>query len=146
VQIAILVVVETGTAQVAILQSKAQRFYQVQLAAGIAGKANDVAGVGRNLWLVQHKVEHKFSCEMTGFGLYSKLLGATRTLRATISRLQVGPLVGPSAGAACHQGVLRAARSLSQTVRDVVHSGCIAPEEGGLLKQSVNLYLSEFRK
>ncbi|MNR67286.1 hypothetical protein D3C85_1911990 [compost metagenome] len=51
-------VIQAGAAQALIVHLEAQRFDQVQLAAGIGAQADDVAGVRRNLGLEQNDMEH----------------------------------------------------------------------------------------
>jgi dihydroorotate dehydrogenase (NAD+) catalytic subunit len=51
-------VIQSGTAQAAIIQFETQRVNQVQGAAGIRTKAYDVAGVGRYLRLIQDNMKH----------------------------------------------------------------------------------------
>jgi len=54
----VLVIIEAGTAQALIVQLEAQRFYQVQTAAGIGAEPDNVAGIRRNLRLKKDHVEH----------------------------------------------------------------------------------------
>ncbi len=51
-------VIETGTAQLAIIDFKTQRMNQVQGTAGIGTKAYDVTGVRWYLGLVKNNVKH----------------------------------------------------------------------------------------
>ena len=54
----VFMVVQPGAAQLGIFHGKAQRLDQVQVAPCIGGQANDIAGVGRNLRLIQHDMKH----------------------------------------------------------------------------------------
>ncbi len=54
----VFVVVKTSAAHLLVLHVKAQGFYQVQGAARVGRKANDVAGIGRYFRLVEDDVKH----------------------------------------------------------------------------------------
>ena len=54
----VLVVVEAGAAQLLVVEGEAERLDQVQARAGVRAQADHVAGVGRDLGLVQDHVEH----------------------------------------------------------------------------------------
>ena len=54
-----LAVIETRTAQLAILELEPKRMNQVQGTAGICAKAYDIARVGWYLRLIEHDVKHR---------------------------------------------------------------------------------------
>lgn len=51
-------VIQSGTAQTAVIPDKAKRVDEMQHRAGIGTEANDVAGIGRDLRLVEGNVLH----------------------------------------------------------------------------------------
>jgi hypothetical protein len=51
-------IIQTGASQFAVIQHESQGMYEVQSSAGIGTKAYDIAGVGRDLRLVQHNMKH----------------------------------------------------------------------------------------
>ncbi len=53
-----LAIIQPGAAQFPVLQPEAERFDQVQARTGVGAQAHDVAGVGRNLGLIEHDVKH----------------------------------------------------------------------------------------
>ncbi len=53
-----LVIIQTGTLELAVFQLESQRMNQMQMAAGVRAKAYDVAGVGRYLRLKQDDMKH----------------------------------------------------------------------------------------
>jgi hypothetical protein len=53
-----LVVIQSGASHGLAVQMEAERFDQVQLAAGVRGEPDQVTRVRRNLRLEQHDVEH----------------------------------------------------------------------------------------
>ena len=53
------VVIQAGSAEANVVQLKAKRLDQVQLAAGIGTQANDVASVGRDFGLEQDDMAHR---------------------------------------------------------------------------------------
>jgi hypothetical protein len=55
----VFVVIQPGAAQVFVIECESQRANQVQLRAGIGAQADDVAGVGGYLRLVEDDVEHE---------------------------------------------------------------------------------------
>ena len=57
-QARVLVVVEAGALQFAIVEPEAQRLDQMQLGAGIGGKPDHVAGIGRNLRMDENDGDH----------------------------------------------------------------------------------------
>lgn len=57
-QLGPFVVIQAGTLELAVIQRKAERMEQMQTAAGIGAKAYDIAGVGRNLRLIQDNMKH----------------------------------------------------------------------------------------
>lgn len=57
-QAGVFVVIETSALELAIVQRKSQRLNQMQTAAGIGGKPDDIASIGRNFRLIQDDVEH----------------------------------------------------------------------------------------
>src|SRR5438105_6573897 len=54
-----LVVIEAGALELPVVQGEAERLDQVQPAAGVGGKADDVAGVRRNFGMDENDVEHQ---------------------------------------------------------------------------------------
>jgi hypothetical protein len=52
------VVVEPGAAQFRVIQIEAERADQMQLRAAVRAQANHIAGIRRDLWLVQHDMQH----------------------------------------------------------------------------------------
>lgn len=56
--VGIFVIIQSGAAQLPVFQGKAKRLNQMQFAAGIGGKANDIAGVGRNFRLEKDNGKH----------------------------------------------------------------------------------------
>lgn len=54
----VFVIIQSGAAQMLVAQVKAQRLYQVQIAAGIGAEANDVACVGRDFGLKEDDGKH----------------------------------------------------------------------------------------
>ena len=72
-----LVVIEAGTAQPGVVHLEAERLDQVQARAGVGAQADHVAGVGRNLRLVKHHLEHRDLA-----ALVSVRAGITRAARA----------------------------------------------------------------
>lgn len=55
-EIAKLVIIQARPAQLAVFQPKAKRLDQMQNRASIGGKPYDIAGIGRNLWLVEQQM------------------------------------------------------------------------------------------
>ena len=51
-------VVETGAAQLFVLEVEAQRADQVQSGSGVGAKAYDIPCIGWNLRLIKYQVEH----------------------------------------------------------------------------------------
>ena len=54
----VLVVVEPGAAQALVVQLKADRLDQVQVAAAVGAQPDNVAGIRRNFWLKKDDVKH----------------------------------------------------------------------------------------
>ncbi len=61
-QIGPLMVIESGTAQTPVIEAKAQRLDEMQLAARVRAQADDVAGIWRNFWLIKDNVKHESQC------------------------------------------------------------------------------------
>lgn len=57
-QAGVLVVVESGTAQLPVIQRKTQGFYQMQCATGVGAQPNNVAGIGRDFWRNKDHLKH----------------------------------------------------------------------------------------
>lgn len=62
--IGVFVIVQSGTAHVAVFHGKSQRFDQVQVAAGIGGQADDVTCVGWNFRVDKDDVHTAAECVM----------------------------------------------------------------------------------
>jgi hypothetical protein len=58
-QAGVLVIVETGAAQFAVAEPEAERLDQMQTASGVRAQTDDVAGIGRDLGLEKHYLEHR---------------------------------------------------------------------------------------
>src|SRR5262249_34098561 len=58
VDICVFAVVETGPAQIAIVQAKPERTHEMQLCPRVCAKADDIASIRRYLWLVEHHMKH----------------------------------------------------------------------------------------
>ena len=54
-----LMIIETGTAQALVIQLEPQRLDQMQAVTGVGTQPDDVAGIGRNLGLIEHDIEHE---------------------------------------------------------------------------------------
>src|SRR5450759_1675974 len=67
-----LVIIQPGAKQLFILQREAERFDQMQLATGIGAQADDIAGVRRNLRLVQNHAKHKVPIKIPAKSLKSE--------------------------------------------------------------------------
>lgn len=52
------VVIQPGASQMPVAQIESQRLDQMQLCASIGAEADDVAGIGRDFWLVENDMEH----------------------------------------------------------------------------------------
>jgi hypothetical protein len=74
-----LVVVQTGAAQFRVVQREAQRLDQVQSAAGIGAEPDDIAGVRRNLRLVEDDLEHGRDRKRSA--IFADLTGLPRNCR-----------------------------------------------------------------
>ena len=59
--IGVFVVIQSGAAQLFVIQIKAERADQVQLRPAVGAQADDVAGVGRDFRLVKDYVKHLVS-------------------------------------------------------------------------------------
>lgn len=79
-QIGKLVVVEPCTSHPCIVDGKAQRLDQVKSASRVGAEPDDVAGVGRYLWMNQDDVEHGAS------GLGSRWHWLARVMRRSGDR------------------------------------------------------------
>ena len=62
-------VIESGSTQPFVIQLKAERLDQVEGEAGIGAEADDVAGVGGDLRLIEHHVEHLSTLPAHDYGL-----------------------------------------------------------------------------
>ena len=62
IDLRILVIVQTGTTQLAVVHREAQWLHQMQCAARVGSQPDDVAGVGRYLGLNQNNVKHGLNC------------------------------------------------------------------------------------
>ena len=54
----LIVIVQSRSQQLLILQREAQRFHEMQRCACVGAEPNDVAGVRRNFRLIENDVEH----------------------------------------------------------------------------------------
>jgi len=61
-----LTVIQSGAPQFLVLQPEAERFDQMQARAGVGAQPHDVAGVGRNLGLIEHDMKHVSAAFGTG--------------------------------------------------------------------------------
>ena len=61
-------VIEPGTPQLRILQSKPERLNQMQPSARVGAKPNDVTGVGGDLRMNQNDIEHQDSLTIWASG------------------------------------------------------------------------------
>lgn len=52
------VIIQPGATQLPIVELETQRLHQMQVNAGVGAEANNVAGIRRNLWLIEDDVEH----------------------------------------------------------------------------------------
>jgi hypothetical protein len=97
----VLVVVEAGAPQVAVVHREAQRLDQVQGAAGVGREADHVAGVGRDLGRDEHDVEHaRIVAVQPGASVRASTTAATRAARPASA-----PRGGVQRGAAGHHVV-----------------------------------------
>ena len=64
-----LVIVQPRPAHFGVVDGKAQRFDQVQRAAGIGAQPDDIAGVGRDFGLDENDVEHGGQASPEGIAL-----------------------------------------------------------------------------
>ena len=53
----VFVIIQPGAFELLVFQRKAQRLHQMQYHAGIGAQADDVAGVGRDFWLVEDEIK-----------------------------------------------------------------------------------------
>ena len=53
-----LVIIESGTSQLSVVEFETQRMDQMQLTSGISTQAYNVARIGRDLWFVEDDVKH----------------------------------------------------------------------------------------
>ena len=53
-----LVIIESGTSQLSVVEFETQRMDQMQLSSGISTQAYNVARIGRDLWFVEDDVKH----------------------------------------------------------------------------------------
>src|SRR5439155_16102150 len=84
----VLVVVEAGALQLAIVEPEAQRLDQVQLGAGVRCQSNDVAGVGRDLGLNENDRHHGATIQSApGGSVRATTQFSTRTAPARLSVL-----------------------------------------------------------
>jgi len=59
VQMGVFVVVQAGAPQLCVVERKSQRPHQMQRGAGIGTEPDDVAGVRRNLGLIERDLDHR---------------------------------------------------------------------------------------
>lgn len=52
------VIIQPGTTELPIVELETQRLHQMQVNAGVGTETDDVAGIRRNLWLIEDDVEH----------------------------------------------------------------------------------------
>ena len=57
--IGVFVIIQAGAAQLFVIQLETERADQVQLRSSVGAQANNVAGVGRNLGLIQDYIKHQ---------------------------------------------------------------------------------------
>ena len=57
-----LPVIQPGPPQFAVVQAKTQRMHQVQAGPAVGAQAHEVAGIGRNLGLIESQMDHGGDC------------------------------------------------------------------------------------
>src|SRR5580765_3296522 len=87
-----LVVVEAGAPEAAVVHRKAQRFDEVEPAAGVRREPDDVAGVGRDLRLHEDDVEHQAGGSVRATTQFTTLAAPAR-FSVSASSSRVAPVV-----------------------------------------------------
>ena len=68
-------IIKSGSAQLFVIEIEPKGFDQMQAKAGIGAEANNIAGVGWNLRLVENNIEHSGCAGLALDNLHHKVIG-----------------------------------------------------------------------